>query len=120
MESIIGKMKKILKYLRRFESEKEDDRKEYRWRLEGEDIIAENLILWGDEQIDTGWLIMCSKRYGFIKWLDKEGFIDYDKSTYWINLYKDKRQIFPRSYEEIIMELSIQDEPLEYLYTILK
>lgn len=46
--------------------------------------------------------------------------INYNKDPYGMVLFKDWKQIFPKSEDELIMELPIQKEPLEFLVSILK
>ena len=54
---------------------------------------------------------LVSKEYGFIKWL-----VDNDKID--LNEYPQIREY--SEYESLLMYLSIQDEPIEFLISILK
>ena len=77
---------------------------------------------WVDEdRIDDEWL--CSKKFWFIQWLVENDKIDRDK-------VREKSDFFPvekvpeynsySDYESLLMLLSIQDEPIEFLISILK
>ena len=55
--------------------------------------------------------VALSKEYGFIKWL-----VDNDKID--LNEYPQIREY--SDYESLLMYLSIQDEPIEFLISILK
>jgi len=61
-----------------------------------------------------------SKKMGFIKRLVENNKIDFEKDKYWMILYENWVQKFLKSEEEILMELSIQDNPIEFLISILK
>lgn len=65
--------------------------------------------------------IVISKRFGFIKRLDYHDKIDYkklDKIKSWQTL--DECSINNEIYEDLLMLLSIQDKPIEFLISILK
>ena len=79
-------------------------------RFPGMDLITE----------DESRAIIISKGYNFIKWLVDNDRIDFEKDKYWIILYENWVQKFLKSEEEILMELSIQESPIEYLISILK
>ena len=68
---------------------------------------------WTDVLEDT----VISARYGFIEWLVENGRIDLDKvkplSVFQETWYYNK-------YESLLMILSIQDEPINFLISILK
>jgi hypothetical protein len=66
------------------------------------------------------WEEICSKYYWFIKWLVENEKIDnskfYDKNIlkWFMTLTKEEKA------DSIIMNLAIQDEPIEFLISILK
>lgn len=65
--------------------------------------------------------IVISKRFGFIKWLDYHDKIDYKKldkikSRQTLNVCSINNEM----YEDLLMLLSIQDEPINFLISILK
>jgi len=76
---------------------------------------------WKDWHLEVPRLI--SKEYGFIKWLVENDKIDRDK-------VRGKSDFFPvekvpeynsySDYESLLMLLSIQDNPIEFLISILK
>ena len=72
-------------------------------------------------------LEIISKRYWFIKWLVENDKIDFDKvMKLWIPCFVryDKWEIISVHdvdfYKQLIMLLSIQDNPIEFLISILK
>lgn len=59
---------------------------------------------------DEATTIAISKYYWFIKWLVENNKIDESKiEIHWFSFY-----------ESVLMELAIQDEPIEFLISILK
>lgn len=71
--------------------------------------------------------IIISKRFGFIKWLVENDKIDFNKrpelytfkaetETRWLNNMVDGSW----HYESLLMLLSIQDDPIEFLVSVLK
>lgn len=65
-------------------------------------------------------LEIISKSYGFIKWLVDNDKIDFgnlklEEITSWTDLYYSFK-----NYEVLLMLLSIQDEPIQFLISILK
>ena len=61
-------------------------------------------------------LLIISKEYWFIKWLVENEKIDVEKvKINWLNYVND--EILEN---KILMRLSIQDEPIEFLVSILK
>ena len=73
--------------------------------------------------------VILSKRYGFIKWLIEKDKIDFSKVR---GVYKNKLVCNPtyndagityviyKKYERLLMLLSIQDDPIEFLVSILR
>ena len=65
-----------------------------------------------------------SKRNWFIKRLVENDKIDFSKFEYMINIKANKRELYYTKAgfhtEALLMLLSIQDEPIEYLISILK
>lgn len=71
-------------------------------------------IWWGDD-LDYECFI-CSKKFWFIKWLVENEKIDFKKLT--VNyIYHDDEWSWEK---ELLMQLAIQDEPIEFLVSILK
>jgi hypothetical protein len=61
-------------------------------------------------------LLIISKQYWFIKWLVENEKIDFKKLT--VNyIYHDDEWSWEK---ELLMQLAIQDEPIEFLVSILK
>jgi hypothetical protein len=56
-----------------------------------------------------------SKQYWFIEWLVENDKIDFDKTQIWFQL-----TLWYWKYESLLMILSIQDNPLKYLCSILR
>lgn len=60
-------------------------------------------------------LLMISKKYEFIKWLVEKDKIDYEK----LNELNDRYRCL-EPYEAIVMQLSISDNPIQDLISLLK
>ena len=106
-------MEKLIELLNQFEEEKKSDN---RWGLTY--IDNELIWLWN---IREARLAVISKEYGFIKWLVDNNKIDFgDKIR--VEYYKGKQANSIRYiwYECLLMLLSIQDNPIEFLISILK
>lgn len=72
---------------------------------------------------DNSVLEIISKQFWFIKWLVENEKIDLEniKETFYVRSFqKDWTAIKYEYYEELLMLLSIQDEPLKFLISILK
>lgn len=71
-------------------------------------------------------LQIISKSFWFIKWLVDNDKIDqfyYENSVRvkkYIDEYEEYDYVFPMDYEQLIMLLSIEDNPIEWLCKILK
>jgi len=69
---------------------------------------------------------ICGKDVGFIKWLVDNDKIDHKKAnlfyTYYFDETWDNRDYYKAytEYESLLMLLSIQDNPIEFLISILK
>lgn len=61
-----------------------------------------------------------SKSYGFIKWLVENDKIDDDKCNVIKDIYNDELPKKYTRYDTVLMWLSIQDKPIEFLISILK
>lgn len=81
---------------------------------------------WRDENFDKNKLLVISKGYWFIKWLVENDKIDTEKrptrSKYRLQQYKTELWWYGNidKYSELLMLLSIQDEPIDFLISILK
>ena len=62
-------------------------------------------------------LLVISKRYWFIEWLIDNEKIDLNKIKLF-SIFKEDR--YYNAYQSILMALSIQDNPIEFLISILK
>lgn len=125
-------MEKLLKLLNEFEESKKSDKiigQEYYFVEEKE--LARGHIVWYDPTTNEhllSWVpfesVVCSKPYWFIEWLvenDKivlqKGIIrrvEYD--NYWV--LEDIHRY--SHYDSLLMLLSIQDDPISFLISILK
>lgn len=75
------------------------------------------------------WLEICSKYYGFIKWLVENNKIDFDNRDL-KDRFMNEFERYPRfqnntinrefNINGLIMLLSIQDNPIEFLISVLK
>ena len=75
-------------------------------------------LYWKYWENTWSYMVVISKEYGFIKWL-----VDNDKIDKDIVRKKAKYLVLTnwlKYYEWLIMELSIQDNPIEFLCEILK
>ena len=82
---------------------------------------TENIEWWKNWCIEhQDWII--SKRFGFVEWLIENEKIDY--KPYWnyalVGEWKNGSYFQLRADETILMLLAIQDEPIEFLISILK
>ena len=75
-------------------------------------------IEWTENWVKATPLTIISKQYWFIKWLVENEKIDYEKVYNNSDYPMVKRDEF--LYEWLLMLLSIQDEPIEFLVSILK
>ena len=87
------------------------------------------MVSWYEEYVEEFWIfvlnngeqgtaeeIIISKNYWFIKWLVENEKIDYKKLPY-SYIYHDDEWSWEK---ELLMQLAIQDEPIEFLLKILK
>ena len=94
---------------------------DYDWTFYWVDCDWETEVAWSDSYI-------CSKQFWFIKWLVENEKIEYRKIIekeieVWFKLVRIKdypNKIKEEDVEELLMLLSIQDEPIEFLVSILK
>jgi len=125
-------MEKLLNLLNQYDDEEGKDL--YEWEIEWEDIIWYNRFWWWYETIDVSRSVIISKRYWFIERLVKKDKIDTDayKTVYSGDLDKRRTLVESRDgeeiyqvtehwvYESLLMLLSIQEEPVSFLITLLK
>ena len=103
-------MEKLLKLLNEYQEERDS---EYRFiSIEDWDFFKITSVLWTWLWAET----VFSKKFLFIRRLTKNDKIDYKKlkSCY---IYHDEEWSWE---QEILMQLAIQDEPVEFLVSILK
>ena len=90
------------------------------------DKLIELLNSMSDWITRTEDLQIISKSFWFIKWLVDNDKIDqfyYENSVRvkkYIDEYEEYDYVFPMDYEQLIMLLSIEDNPIEWLCKILK
>lgn len=87
------------------------------WHIKAVSEYSDNILYNAD-------LAVTSKRYWFIKWLVENDKIDTDivyREWFLAKTYdKDEVWEYFEPYEEILMLLAIQDNPIEFLVSILK
>jgi len=121
-------MEKLLNLLNEYESES--------WIIKDEDIVKVGCDDYWLPCIDSYKLCIISKSYWFIDWLVKNDKIEREKTNIeksddkrydeWIVLasnYDNDTYVVEKYYsytEQLLMILSIQDNPIEYLCSILK
>ncbi len=125
-------MQKLLELLNQYDDEEGKDL--YEWEIEWEDIIWYNRFWWWYETIDVSKSVIISKRYWFIERLVKKDKIDIDAYKTVFSWDLDKRKNLTRqiwweefyqvvehwAYESLLMLLSIQEEPVSFLISLLK
>lgn len=121
LENLVDLLNKHLKETRK----KNEDIGEYLNYAEDWRRVFLYEIDWAYYDIDE--CVILSKKYGFIKWLIENDKIDFGKVK---RVYKNKRvcnidnaridYIAYGKYESLLMLLSIQDNPIEFLISILK
>ena len=88
----------------------------YKFELENWELYCYNDVsdvLW---TMQDEAMVICSKKFWFIKWLVENERIDLEKvKINWLNYIND--EILEN---KILMLLSIQDNPIEFLVSILK
>lgn len=127
-----NRMEKLLNLLNQYDDEEGKDL--YEWEIEWEDIIWYNRFWWWYETIDVSKSVIISKRYWFIERLVKKDKIDIDAYKTVFSWDLDKRKNLTRqiwweefyqvvehwAYESLLMLLSIQEEPVSFLISLLK
>ena len=89
------------------------------YRLE----LAKRFPIELDLDVSLAWCTICwihenvliSKKFWFIKWLIDNDKIDFDKIQIWFQL-----TLWYWKYDSLLMLLSIQDSPVEFLCEILR
>ena len=123
-------MKKLIELLNEYENrdleleewEESNARTENNWHLR---FNGANKVQFDTYMFDS---LALSKQYWFIKWLVENEKIEYRKIIekeieVWFKLVRIKdypNKIKEEDVEELLMLLSIQDEPIEFLVSILK
>jgi len=104
-------MEKLIELLKKYDKEKG---LHTNWKITQNNRIQ----IYGKWVCSESYLV--SKSYGFIKWLVENEKIDYEKVKSWE--WNGSRWHFETVQPEyyIIMLLSIQDNPIEFLVSILK
>ena len=110
-------MEKLIELLNEYCKEKEFNTEWYEWKFWPKVKPYEHLTQWV-----VNWIIIWN-HYWFIKWLVENDKIYYDK-------VREKSDFFPvekvpeynsySDYESLLMLLSIQDKPIDFLISILK
>lgn len=116
-------MQKLLELLNQYDDEEGKDL--YEWEIEWEDIIWYNRFWGWYETIDVSKSAIISKRYWFIERLVKKDKIDFEHmSWHWriISYLTDEKNYKRNDIKEwvVLMLLSIQEEPINFLISLLK
>ena len=121
-------MEKLIELLNEYENRDEDQQIE--WRIWEWDKWENGKVRWIVNDVYMWWvseLVVCSAYYWFIKWLVENDKIDREK--FWNSETKSsKYSDFELSYNipredytnTLLMELAIQDEPIQFLVKILR
>lgn len=105
-------MEKLIELLNEYGTQEE-----IKWKW----YFVPNHIQWeGCDNSECSDLLIISKKFWFIKWLVNENKIDYEKVRTWKN--SDSEWDFGTCQPEyfVIMLLSVQDDPIDFLISILK
>ena len=107
-------MDKLIKYLNEYKlytDHKKSIMSEYVWANVWDDIVMDSYV-WTTKD---NTLEIISKKFWFIKWLVDNDKIDFDKIQIWF-----QSTLWYWKYDSLLMLLSIQDKPIEFLVSILK
>ena len=119
-ESWIDKLIELLNEYKIYTDHKNSRMSEYVWINVWDDIVMDSYVWTTKDKT----LEIISKKFWFIKWLVDNEKIDTDivyKKWFLAKTYdKDEVWEYFEPYEEILMLLAIQDEPIEFLVSILK
>ena len=116
-------MEKIIKLLNEYEETKAI--RDYTWRIEKQNKkrICWTEYTWAYVDDEEAERIIISKKYKFIEWLVKGDKIDFYKVSQAenelevdVNVYRYEDD----NYYWLLMILSIEDEPIEFLISVLK
>ena len=128
-------MEKLIELLNDYEKWKWEEywRWNYVWGIdkENKNIFASRFPDWAYICEEESRAIIICKGYDFIKWLVDNDKIDYDKAkgfkllpldtVIWFRLGENEKESLNRlNYYKLLMLLSIQDNPIEFLISILK
>ena len=116
-------MDKLIELLLNYEEEIKKTEWDYRYywnmidslQLECRNVISSQILM-----REERWLILISKSFWFIKWLVDNDKIDLDKLLKGIKENKIYCWKWWKVSNMLLMLLSIQDNPIEYLVSILK
>ena len=108
------KMYKLVELLNEYEEwkEKEYGRNNYKWKYKAQDdfLYAER-VDWSTLGEEESWAVIICRGYCFIKWLVENDKVDLDKYPQVLE-YSDL--------QSLLMILSIDDNPIEFLSSLLK
>ena len=110
-------MEKLIELLNEYENR--DDDQEIEWRVWEWDEGERGKVRWIVNEVYMWWvseLVVCSAHYWFIKWLVENEKIEENSDL--ITLASELWCAF--SSDVLLMYLAIQDEPIEFLVSILK
>ena len=111
-------MEKLIELLNEYENR--DDDQEIEWRVWEWDEGERGKVRWIVNEVYMWWvseLVVCSAHYWFIKWLVENEKIDLYKIP---EIWNSNPDYIVWEVEIALMELAIQDEPIEFLISILK
>ena len=113
-------MEKLIELLNEYVEKYNKSDLYYKFELENWELYCYNDVsdvLW---TMQDEAMVICSKKYWFIKWLVENEKIDYEKVREWE--WNGSKWYFETVQPEhfILMLLAIQDEPIRFLCDILK
>ena len=116
-------LEKLIELLLNYEEEIKKSEWDYRYywnmidslQLECRNVISSQILM-----REERWLILISKSYGFIQRLVENDKIDLMKLKKWIEDNKFYCAKWGKITNMLLMLLSIQDNPIEFLISILK
>jgi len=115
-------MEKLIELLNEYEYSRFEDKSlaTQRWDIQDRIVFEKDFCKDLDKPKDQTMNVthLISHRFWFIKWLVENDKIDFDKIYSKTRIYTFGKGVSDTDY--VIMILSIQDEPIEFLISILK
>lgn len=112
----MNKLLELLNEYKIYTDHKKSRMSEYVWTNVWDDIVMDSYVWTTKDKT----LEIISKKFWFIKWLVKNDKVDLEKldTPEYIDLWDDFMKLSDSDY--LTMLLSIQDNPIEFLVSILK